>query len=301
MRTKLKPAVAGIIALFGYAGVASAASTVTVAPAIPHPKQNVTVTGTGFGDSEAIDIYLDTTDTLLIVSSATGTFSATLAVPASAAPGRHYATAIGRHSGDAAQVAFTVSTPWAEYGFGHAHLGLNQYENTVNTTNVGSLGLLWSAATSPVLSGVAVVNGTLYTAGSAGIKAVAASSGSVVWTADATDTFYSTPAVAGGIVYVGSISTSNLYAVLASNGTKKWTYALGSITRSSPVVVNGIVYIGCNDDKVYAINASTGALIWTYTTGDAVASSPAVVDGVLYVGSVDHNLYALDATTGALL
>jgi outer membrane protein assembly factor BamB len=301
MFTKLNPALAGLIVLFGYAGAASASSVVTVSPSVPHPKQNVTVSGMGFAASEAIDVYLDTTDTLLIVSTATGTFSASLSLPATEQPGKHYATAIGRKSGDSAQIAFTVSTPWAEYGFGYAHNGFNQYENTVNTSNVGSLGLLWSAATSPVLSGAAVQSGYLYTAGRAGIKAVKTSTGTVIWTADQADSFYSSPAVAGSVVYIGSDSTSNLYAVSASSGAKTWTYALGGTTRSSPVVVNGVVYIGCNDNKVYAINASTGGLGWTYTTGGAVASSPAVVDGVLYVGSLDGKLYALDATTGALL
>ena len=56
-------------------------------------------------------------DTLLLVSSATGTFSGSVTIPATASPGKHYITAIGRKSGDAAQKAFTVSTNWSEFHF----------------------------------------------------------------------------------------------------------------------------------------------------------------------------------------
>jgi outer membrane protein assembly factor BamB len=290
----------GILALGAFTAEANA-TAVTVSPAIPHPSQNVVIAGTGFGASEAVDIYLDTADTVLIVSSATGTFSTTINLPAGTTPGNHYATAIGRHSGDAAQIAFSVSTPWLELGYGSAHYSLNPYENTLNSSNVGTLGKLWSSKTSPVLAAPAVANGRVFTAGSAGIQAVSAATGAVLWTADTAEVFDSSPAVVNNIVYAGSASTPSLYAVNPSTGAKIWTSTLGGTTRSSPVVSNNIVYIGCNDDKVYAVNAKTGALIWSYATGGAVASSPAVSDGVVYVGSTDDNVYALDAATGALI
>ena len=91
---------------------AHALSTVKVVPAAGgHPTQVITVSATGFGDSEAVDVYFDTVDTLLLVTTATGTFTGPLTLPASATPGAHYVTAIGRHSGDAAQITVNIRVP----------------------------------------------------------------------------------------------------------------------------------------------------------------------------------------------
>jgi outer membrane protein assembly factor BamB len=110
----------------------------------------------------------------------------------------------------------------------------------------------------------------------------------------------SSPAVANGVVYVGS-EDHNVYALNASTGAKLWSYTTGYYVDSSPAVVNGVVYVGSEDDNVYALNASTGAKLWSFTTGGMVDSSPAVANGVVYVGSNDGNVYALNASTGAKL
>jgi outer membrane protein assembly factor BamB len=109
----------------------------------------------------------------------------------------------------------------------------------------------------------------------------------------------SSPAVSGGVVYIGS-DDGKVYALNSSTGALKWNYATGDIIRSSPAVSGGVVYIGSFDSNVYALDADTGALKWNYVTGGWVESSPAVSDGVVYVGSYDKNIYALDARTGAL-
>jgi outer membrane protein assembly factor BamB len=112
----------------------------------------------------------------------------------------------------------------------------------------------------------------------------------------------SSPAVAGGTVYVGS-DDNNVYALDAATGDVRWTYTTGDQVDSSPAVAGGTVYVGSNDHKVYALDATTGHIRWTYTTGDAISgqfglSAPAVVDGTVYIGSNDNNVYALDAATG---
>jgi hypothetical protein len=108
---------------------------------------------------------------------------------------------------------------------------------------------------------------------------------------------YSSPAVADGVVYVGS-DDYNVYALNATTGTKIWNYPTGSTMYSSPAVADGVVYVGSDDYNVYALNATTGTKIWNYPTGSTMYSSPAVADGVVYVGSDDYNVYALNATTG---
>jgi outer membrane protein assembly factor BamB len=281
---------------------AHAVSAVKIVPAAGgHPSQAITVSATGFGDSEAVDIYFDTVDTLLFVTSGTGTLSGSLTLPASASPGTHYVTAIGRHSGDAAQVAVTVSTPWAERGFGAGSQGWNPYENTLNTSNVSQLGLLWEAPTELNGGGVGVVGGRVISAGSpGGVQSRSPTTGALQWSALTSGSFAAGPAVSGGVVYIAGYNGSieAMTALKATTGAVIWTQPMGSSSESSPVVVNGVVYVGCDDNNVYAFNATTGAILWTYATGGAIKSSPAVVNGIVYVSSEAGGLYALTAPTG---
>jgi outer membrane protein assembly factor BamB len=108
---------------------------------------------------------------------------------------------------------------------------------------------------------------------------------------------HSSPAVANGVVYVGSLDR-NLYAIDAMTGKEKWRFTTGNSVYSSPAVANGVVYVGSMDGNLYAIDGVTGKEKWRFTTGNRVYSSPAVANGVVYVGSCDDNLYAIDALTG---
>jgi outer membrane protein assembly factor BamB len=127
-----------------------------------------------------------------------------------------------------------------------------------------------------------------------------------MWSYQTLGAVQTSPAVSGGLVYVGSCD-GGVYALNASTGSLVWKYQTWSSERhwpgviSSPAVSGGLVYVGSCDDNVYALNASTGSLVWKYTTGFWVESSPAVSGGVVYVGSDDGDVYALNATTGALL
>jgi hypothetical protein len=109
----------------------------------------------------------------------------------------------------------------------------------------------------------------------------------------------SSPAVVGGLVYVGSWD-HNVYCLNATSGSLVWSYTTGSGVESSPAVVGGFVYVGCGDGRVYCLDATSGSLVWSYTTGSWV-DSPAVVGGYVYVGSGDGNVYCLDATSGSLV
>jgi eukaryotic-like serine/threonine-protein kinase len=106
----------------------------------------------------------------------------------------------------------------------------------------------------------------------------------------------SSPAVAKGIVYVGTLD-GNLYAMNATNGDRLWNFTTGGWVVSSPAVVGGVIYFGSYDNNIYALNATNGKLMWNYTTGGEVDSSPAVVNGILYVGSNDGTIYALGTLT----
>jgi eukaryotic-like serine/threonine-protein kinase len=145
----------------------------------------------------------------------------------------------------------------------------------------------------------------------------------VQWRFQTAGRILSSPAVAGGIVYVGS-SDQNFYALDQASGALKWKFHTESSIASSPAVAAGLVYFGSFDGAFYALDALTGSLKWKFDTQgerrfthralhglqpagelmpdpwDFWLSSPAVSDGAVYFGSGDGHVYALDAATGAL-
>jgi outer membrane protein assembly factor BamB len=292
-----------VLAAFICSATWGATSTITLTPASGHPNLAITIAGTAFGASEAIDVYVDTVDTLLLVSTSAGAFSASVTIPATAQPGTHYVTAIGRKSGDAAQLAFKVTTPWKELGYGAAHLGWNPYENTLSTSNVSALGPLWSVNVNQFGTGAtpAISAGRVFVGTSAGLTAYSAATGAVLWNKLTTEYFLGSPAVIGNAVYIGGYLSGTMYAVNTTSGATIWSRTLCSEIYSSPVVVGGVLYFGCFDnDTVYALKAATGATLWTAPLGGNIDSSPAVVNGTVYIGASDDYIYALDAGTGAV-
>lgn len=124
----------------------------------------------------------------------------------------------------------------------------------------------------------------------------------------------SSPAAAGGFVYIGSTNGKlSVFDAAGSTGcggtpvvcNPEWTASTGGSIVGSPAVSGGVVYIGSTDEKLYALDAAgvtncsgsptTCAPLWTATTGGAVRSSPAVTNGLVFVGSDDHQVRAFDA------
>ena len=196
--------------------------------------------------------------------------------------------------------ASTTSSPadWTEFHRDNMQRW-NLYETVLGVDNAGSLEVKWKisgGAESPL----AVVNGVVYFSGASNfdLYALNASTGVALWSYTTGGYVQASPAVANGVVYVGS---DKLYALNASTGALLWSYATGPSGGSSPTVANGVVYFGSFDNNVYALNGTTGAKLWSYSAGRSVDSSPAVANGVVYVGSTDGKVYALNASTGALV
>ncbi len=240
---------------------------ISLNPLVGPPTTAVAVSGTKFGRTEAVDVYFDNTDLLLAVTNASGSFSQSLDVPTSAQPGTHWVTAIGRVSGLAAQSSFLVQTNWAQFRYNLPHSGFNPFENTLDPGNVAGLNQAWAALTGGII--------------------------------------YSSPAVANGVVYVGS-EDDKLYAFNAVTGAPLTGWPVSNAgfydIDSSPAVANGVVYVASNN-AMYALNAVTGAVLsgWPAGTFGVIESSAAVANGVVYVDDYDGNLYAFNAVTGAVL
>lgn len=122
----------------------------------------------------------------------------------------------------------------------------------------------------------------------------------VLWTWDGGETIDSSPAIVGGVVYVGT-GAGELVALELSSGKVKWRYKTGEpVGESSPAVANGLVYVGDLAGVVHAVKAQNGQKVWTYRTGSEIKASPVVAGGRVVIGSYDGVLYALDAQSGKL-
>jgi outer membrane protein assembly factor BamB len=121
-----------------------------------------------------------------------------------------------------------------------------------------------------------------------------------IWTFACEGEIRSSPAVADGVVYVGSWD-HNLYAIDAKEGGFIWKYATEDVISSSPCAWNELVFVGSDDRLIYALNRETGRIVWSAPTRGRVISSPRAAHGYVFVGSDDHCLYNLEARTGRLV
>lgn len=133
--------------------------------------------------------------------------------------------------------------------------------------------------------------------------------GGVEWRVQTGGMVQSTPAVAGGTLYVGS-GDGHLYALDARTGETRWRFAAGPAISSSPAVAGGLVFVGARDGSYYAVDARTGRerwrlgtgpeapLAWGFESGDLYTSSPAVSGELAVLGGADGRVYAADAGTG---
>src|SRR5438552_13691321 len=136
-----------LLAAGSYSAPALATPAVSLSLPAGPPTTPVIVTGTGFSPSAAVDIYFDTTDLWLTIADGTGKASCAIKVPKDAQPQTHWISAVQRSTSTGAQKAFVARTDWAQFhGRDAKHTGFNPFENTLNTSNVGNLDILWQAS-----------------------------------------------------------------------------------------------------------------------------------------------------------
>jgi eukaryotic-like serine/threonine-protein kinase len=146
---------------------------------------------------------------------------------------------------------------------------------------------------------------------------------SVAWKFKTGGRVISSPAVAGGLVVVGS-GDGSLYGINRLDGSQRWKFDTKGPVMSSPAIAEGLAYVSSVDGNIYAVDTATGAQRWVFATKgerrftapgihgaiprtermpdpfDVFLSSPTVAGGTVYIGSGDQHVYALDARTGAL-
>ena len=156
---------------------------------------------------------------------------------------------------------------WPQYGFNARHTLFNPAEHTLNQSNVTELSLQWEFMTG---------NGT-------GIAP------------------FSGPALADGVLYVGTYAQTIFTALDAETGATRWVYS-GTSFFSDPAVGRDHVYTASLDGNLYAFPTDcvgTCTPTWAVPVGTLGTNSPpTLAKENIYIGGYDGRIYAFDATSG---
>ncbi len=112
-----------------------------------------------------------------------------------------------------------------------------------------------------------------------------------------------TPAVVGGMVFVGGGFGSNeFYAFDAETGRPRWAIRVSDDGPTAAVVAEGRVVFNTESCTLFVVDASTGKPVWSRWLGDPLMSQPAVHGGVVYMAypgpDGQHRLIALRLADG---
>ncbi|MFC1476016.1 PQQ-binding-like beta-propeller repeat protein [Candidatus Zixiibacteriota bacterium] len=155
----------------------------------------------------------------------------------------------------------------------------------------------------------AITGGNVYAAYGSDVRCLDASTGSLIWTFTAEEYIISSPAVADGMVFVGSLD-SNVYCLPQNDPTPNgiidpgdviWVFPTGGEVESSPAIADGKVYVGSNDSNLYCLPEydpnpdgiiDPAEVLWSIPTGGPVSSSPAIAEGIVYLHANDGTIRA---------
>lgn len=189
-----------------------------------------------------------------------------------------------------------------------------------------------------IVGEVVTANNNVYFGSSNGVYALDAVTGDLKWQLKTGGKVWTSPAVGGGVVYVGSFD-GKLHALSSEEGKELWNFRLPAAVASSPVVwedaviigsfdghlhcivsgkerwkfrggswfwarpfvSKGVVYAGCLDGKAYALEVGTGEKLWQFGVDSPIASSPLLMGDLLIVASEAGKLHFINASTGELV
>lgn len=185
---------------------------------------------------------------------------------------------------------------------------------TVYALNARTGAVLWTyhaagaVKASPTLSG-----GVLYFGDYSGqLQAVRERDGRRLWASGSggallgSGTFYSTPAVMYGRVFLGN-TDGRVYAYDASSGKLDWAVQTGAYVYASPAVTNApglgpTIYLGSYDGIFYALDARTGHVDWQYHDGGKISGSATIVGRIVYFANLGtHRTTGLGISTGKVV
>ncbi|HEY7120062.1 MAG TPA: PQQ-binding-like beta-propeller repeat protein [Tepidisphaeraceae bacterium] len=105
--------------------------------------------------------------------------------------------------------------------------------------------------------------------------------------------FYSSPAVADGIVVLGCRDRL-VHAIDVKTGKRAWAFKTRGEVDATAVISAGRVYVPSKDKKLYVLDLKTGAKLWEFTAGRGVTAGPAIASNVIVFGDTAGNVYCLE-------
>ena len=148
----------------------------------------------------------------------------------------------------------------------------------------------WVIGTPAVRDGVAYVG----TSDSSRFMALDAKTGRLRFNFDAKSYMFSSPALAGDLVYVGD-HNGRLYAINIKTGKLAWEFQTDAAKKDPFKILNADGTL--NQEVLYAPVfgdfEDMYVAMFKFMSIGAIVSSPVVDKGVVYFGSMDGNLYAL--------
>lgn len=144
------------------------------------------------------------------------------------------------------------------------------------------------------------VRKVIYTNTAGWVYALDGTEGSVVWRYKTDGKVFSTPAVSGGVVVVGS-SDGNVYGLDLATGKKRWAYKCGKSVLGSPTIYKGKVFIGASDNCFRAFDVRSGKLLWCYDgIKGFIEAKPFADNGQVVIGDWANTLYSFNPSNGKL-
>lgn len=196
------------------------------------------------------------------------------------------------------------------------------YDATGTVTALsGGGGKSWSTSLKPekeksvVTGGGIAAEGNMIVAatGFGEVASLNIGNGERIWSYDLDAPAKSAPTLAGGKVYVVTV-TNVLHAINTADGSEAWTFpgipeTEGVVSAASPAVVGSTVIVPYSSGEVIAFDAESGDLKWADAVVRAsrtraisgltdVSASPVVVDGLVYASGVSGRTIAVNLSSG---
>jgi outer membrane protein assembly factor BamB len=156
-----------------------------------------------------------------------------------------------------------------------------------------------------------VAGGRIFTLDSQARISAVSTSGTVLWSVDASPTRDRADEASGGGLAYGegrlfvTLGFGEIVALDPATGGEIWRQDLGSVATSAPTVEGGRVFVSGRDGVGWALDASTGRVLWTVTStpdrlGVMGGAAPAVSGDTVVFPFISGELIAAETATGAV-
>ncbi len=132
----------------------------------------------------------------------------------------------------------------------------------------------------------------LYAGSSAGNLYKLHRSGAVVWELKLPGAVYSTPAVAGNLVFV-PVQDGKIYGIDGTLRVMVMTVNAGRMVGASPVVRGTLLYLATFGGEVICYDYRRDEITWRLKTGKTIIATPVIDEDHLYVNTADGYVYKI--------